>query len=72
MQYSLLKISDFTPATRIVASAWNSLRESGAILGIAVENSSCLCAQVRSAEAPQTITEAYFLGPKEGWKTRVF
>ena len=26
-QYNLLKLSDFTPAARIAASAWNGLRE---------------------------------------------
>ncbi|OAX37840.1 hypothetical protein K503DRAFT_800918 [Rhizopogon vinicolor AM-OR11-026] len=60
----------------------------GATLGTAVENSSYLYAQVRanlplalfrvgfqSAEAPQTIIEAYFFATKEGWnfwKTSVF
>ncbi|OJA19281.1 hypothetical protein AZE42_04500 [Rhizopogon vesiculosus] len=57
----------------------------GDTLGTAVENSSCLYAQVRaslpqaslrvgfqSTKSPQTITEAYLVDPNEGWKTRVF
>ncbi|KAJ8588303.1 hypothetical protein M405DRAFT_819930 [Rhizopogon salebrosus TDB-379] len=56
----------------------------GTTLGTTVENSNCLYAQVQSnipqaalrigfesSTAPQTITEAVFLGPKEGWVTRV-
>jgi len=76
-----------TSEVQEILYSWPGGWAKGATLpGIAVENSTCLYAQVRtgsspaaatlrvgfqSAKAPQTITEAYYVSGK-GWKTRVF